>query len=203
VYVSFYRGATADHVREAAETVLNLPVLTDGAWGDGVSSTESVLQRLGLDEPRKTADCDDPKAPPPASVTTSIVLVPQANLICKAKKHGKSLQYHGQAAFGRGRELYRRFAHEVRCRVLERCCEEPGVEVPEWYDSQEVQASRKDIDEGQEKEKEAEAERRCQEQLVNSFLEDHGCRIVAGTFGTRQGLGFESDMGPFCHVVTI
>lgn len=29
------------------------------------------------------------------------------------------------------------------------------------------------------------------------------CQVVAGSFGKRQGLAIESDMGPFCHVVTI
>jgi hypothetical protein len=27
--------------------------------------------------------------------------------------------------------------------------------------------------------------------------------VVAGTFGTRQGIAIESDMGPFCHIVNI
>ena len=29
------------------------------------------------------------------------------------------------------------------------------------------------------------------------------CPVVAGTFGTRQGLRIDSDMGPFCHVVQL
>ena len=29
------------------------------------------------------------------------------------------------------------------------------------------------------------------------------CPVVAGTFGTRQGLRIDSDMGPFCHVVRL
>lgn len=36
-----------------------------------------------------------------------------------------------------------------------------------------------------------------------SKLDPSFCMIVAGTFGKRQGLEIQSDMGPFCHVVQI
>jgi hypothetical protein len=207
VYVSFYRGASTKQVQEAAETVLNLPVLTDGAWGDGVSANESVLQRLDLEGHRETKKNDDAaSSPTPArapTAMTSIVLVPQANLICKAKKRGKSLQYHGQAAFGRGRDLYRLFVHEVRCRVVEQCCMESNLELPEWLNRREIESHRRDVVKGQKQIEEAEAEHIRRNQLLDSFLEGHSCRIVEGTFGTRQALALESDMGPFCHVVIV
>jgi hypothetical protein len=39
----------------------------------------------------------------------------------------------------------------------------------------------------------------------STWMESCGtqCQVVAGSFGKRQGLAIESDMGPFCHVVTI
>jgi hypothetical protein len=36
-----------------------------------------------------------------------------------------------------------------------------------------------------------------------SKLDTSFCMVVAGTFGKRQGFEFQSDMGPFCHVVQI
>ena len=72
LYVSF--AAEADHaaVSAAADTALNLPVLTTGLWGDGVSEQFSVKQQL------LTQNC--------YALTTSITIVPQANLICKVRK---------------------------------------------------------------------------------------------------------------------
>ena len=36
-----------------------------------------------------------------------------------------------------------------------------------------------------------------------SLLDDSFVRVVAGSFGKRQGLEIHSDMGPFCHVVNL
>jgi len=32
----------------------------------------------------------------------------------------------------------------------------------------------------------------------NKFINKDGCHVIAGTYGNRQGLKFESD-GPYCH----
>lgn len=37
----------------------------------------------------------------------------------------------------------------------------------------------------------------------STWLEHCPCQVVAGSFGKRQGLDIESDMGPFCHVLTL
>jgi hypothetical protein len=37
----------------------------------------------------------------------------------------------------------------------------------------------------------------------DGILEPQFCRVLAGTFGKRQGLKLESDMGPFCHVLRV
>jgi hypothetical protein len=70
VYVSLARTADEAVVRQAATTVLNVPVVTTGHWGDGVSETVSLLQ---LASQKKQA--------------ASIVLVPQANLISKVRTY--------------------------------------------------------------------------------------------------------------------
>ena len=64
VYASFAKSATKEKVMQAARTIMNLPLLTRGVWGDG-SEPVSVLD---------TAD---------SGGDVAVILVPQANLICK------------------------------------------------------------------------------------------------------------------------
>jgi hypothetical protein len=146
VYVSFAATANEKKVLQAATTVLNLPIVTLGSWGDG-SSTKSLLQWAALmDAPQqqqqqdiKTADTNGMAEEEPAVKNTmspiSLVLVPQANLISKVKSNGKSIQYHGQIAKARGEALYDYFctsildlalAHQLQCRSS--CNRHPGEE---------------------------------------------------------------------------
>lgn len=37
----------------------------------------------------------------------------------------------------------------------------------------------------------------------DDWLGGSKCHILAGSFGKRQGLELQSDMGPFCHVLTL
>jgi hypothetical protein len=76
LYVSFAASADAASVHAAAETVLNLPVLTNGLWGDG-SQTRSIRQIIH--DHRDDANDEDG----PAVAGCSIAVVPQANLISK------------------------------------------------------------------------------------------------------------------------
>jgi hypothetical protein len=71
LYVSFAAEANESAAIDAAETCLNLPVLTSGLWGDGVSDQFSVRQLLNSAAGSRTG--------------TSITIVPQANLICKVR----------------------------------------------------------------------------------------------------------------------
>jgi len=109
VYISFSSMCANDKVKQAAKTVLNMPIGTLGAWGDG-SSTKSMLQLL----------TDNNKIPPAlttlpsSSSPLSIMLVPQANLICKVKKNGKSIQYHNQIDKTKGEEFFNLFVNNVR-----------------------------------------------------------------------------------------
>jgi hypothetical protein len=40
-------------------------------------------------------------------------------------------------------------------------------------------------------------------ELWQSALDPAFCHIVSGSFGKRQGLAMQSDMGPFCHVFQV
>lgn len=115
-YVSFASSTTIPQVEQAAQTLLNLPVLTTGLWGDGESSTLSILT-LASEE----------------SSSCSLVIVPQANLISKVKQGGRSIQYHGQIKKERGQELYECFCDCLRGKLLEAQCTGNSKELPEWY----------------------------------------------------------------------
>ena len=66
VYVSFAKGATQAMVQAAGKIIVNLPILTFGAWGDGVSKNMNVLD-LAVHQQN----------------AASLVIVPQANLTCR------------------------------------------------------------------------------------------------------------------------
>lgn len=116
VYVSFAKGCNQQTVQAASKIVVNLPILTVGAWGDGVSKTMNVI--------------DLAKQHPDAA---SLVIVPQANLINKVKSQGKSLQYHGQIDKDEGNTLYQYFVNQVRGLVLEQQCKARKEALPNWY----------------------------------------------------------------------
>lgn len=115
-YISFASSTTHAQIEQAASTLLNLPVLTTGLWGDGESSTASILA-LSADP---TASC-------------SLVVVPQANLISKVKQQGKSIQYHGQVNKQKGEELYNYFCECIKSRLLEEQCSSRNDDLPQWY----------------------------------------------------------------------
>ena len=116
VYVSFAKTATVEMVDKAALTILNLPIHTEGQWGDGQSSTKSILALQQQQQQQSTASLSTtcPKAPP----TLSILLVPQANLIAKITRNGKSVQYREQSTKQRGEDLYHRLVTSVRTTLL-------------------------------------------------------------------------------------
>lgn len=122
VYISFSKSVDAQNVEQAAKTILNLPIQTEGSWGDG-SSTRSILQILRLHHERTRSSrigCESPTsefAPPPSPI--SILLVPQANLIANIKKNGKSVQYRDQVEKDRGRALYESFVAHVEMLLLQ------------------------------------------------------------------------------------
>jgi hypothetical protein len=90
-YVSFSKTATCKKVEQAAMTLLNLPVMTKGLWGDG-SKTQSILQLAyelyyqklqqgGEVLINKSEEQQQLKGQGDNCVT--LVLIPQANLISK------------------------------------------------------------------------------------------------------------------------
>jgi len=106
VYISFSKTATPAEVQRAAKTILNLPIQTEGAWGDG-SSTKSIVQAAAAAAETKQ------------SAKVSVMIVPQANLIAKIKKNGKSVQYRDQIEKSRGEELYDMFVKTVEELLIE------------------------------------------------------------------------------------
>lgn len=258
-YISFSLTATKEKVVQAANTLLNMPVGTLGAWGDG-SRAQSMLQLLSSSA---AAPSDDkPKSLSPLS----IILVPQANLIAKIKKNGKSIQYRDQIAKEKGKELYDLFCdtvqvllmdHEALCRGEKSMnpksnnkksanVSDPSIPPDQLFRQRSSDFATFDDATGlplttisgdpvsksarkrmqkqydvhvkrhekyQEKQKASptqppnkvspttkddEGEEAPTKTLDLSFLQ-----LIKGTFGRRQGLELQSDMGPFCHVVEI
>lgn len=277
-YISFAKTATKAKVEQAAKTLLNLPVLTLGAWGDG-SGAKSMYQlsKEKIQESEKYGEA-----------SLSILVVPQANITAKVKKLGKSIQYRDQIAKAEGKALYEHFVERMESLLVEHrsvCRGEakpnqkkqsksagdsgaldpsiPPSEIfhpllnpetgeltaPPLYGSYEepdgvfpltlangepltksarkklqkiydahskrhakylekggvpkscltpLPPSKKDlpVEEAETMEEtKVEGDTNSERRLDASFVE-----LVPGSFGKRQGLELESDMGPFCHV---
>lgn len=107
IYISFSKHAEETMLYNAAKTVLNLPVLTQGVWGDG-SETISALQfATKLSKEKKRAG------------GVAVMVIPQANLISKVKNMGKSIQYHNQISKEQGNQLYHKFLYCLKLVSLE------------------------------------------------------------------------------------
>ncbi|KAL7448719.1 hypothetical protein ACHAWC_000867 [Mediolabrus comicus] len=111
----FASSSSVPQVETAAQTLLNIPVLTTGLWGDG-ESVESLLSLAAA-----------------SSSSCSLIIIPQANLISKVKQQGKSIQYHGQINKQRGSELYDHFCSYIQGLLLEAQCEIRSQDLPDWY----------------------------------------------------------------------
>jgi len=117
VYMSFSKTATPEVVQRAAKSILNLPIQTEGEWGDG-SSTKSILQAAAVNAAQQHTS-SSVSVLVSANCNVSIMLVPQANLIAKVKKNGKSVQYRDQIDKIRGEELYNLFVQSVKEILIE------------------------------------------------------------------------------------
>eukprot|EP00525_Craspedostauros_australis_P003231 CAMPEP_0198129658 /NCGR_PEP_ID=MMETSP1442-20131203/52244_1 /TAXON_ID= /ORGANISM="Craspedostauros australis, Strain CCMP3328" /LENGTH=358 /DNA_ID=CAMNT_0043790099 /DNA_START=103 /DNA_END=1179 /DNA_ORIENTATION=- len=117
-YVSFSKTANRETVQQAARTLLNLPVVTIGSWGDG-STTQSLLQMA-----KKLETTANPTRVHPLLF---LIIVPQANLISKVKSQGRSIQYHHQIQKDLGKELYEHFNDCLRSMLLEQQCQCRGI----------------------------------------------------------------------------
>lgn len=129
VYVSFSKMVTHEKIIQAAKTVLNLPVLTYGSWGDG-SSTCSLLklarqrqqqrqqqqQYQGEEKQLQEQQRDDQtnQRQDIHKGTLGLLIVPQANLFSKVKNHGKGIRYDMQVEKELGREYYEYFISTLR-----------------------------------------------------------------------------------------
>ena len=102
VYVSFAGfpdlKSAKQNISKAAKTVANLPLVTSTQWGDENNPPRSLLSLIKSNE---------------TGLVPSLVIVPQANLVCKAKGGGKQLQYHGQSNKSVSSVLYDQFVSEM------------------------------------------------------------------------------------------
>ena len=114
-YISFSKKADEQTVEQAAKTLLNLPILTLGAWGDG-TTTKSMFQLLTESKSSSSSSSSFTKS---ARANLSVVLVPQANVIAKVRKNGKNIRYDDQSDKHRGRELYHCFCATVKTLLVE------------------------------------------------------------------------------------
>lgn len=274
VYISFSKTANESTVHQAAQTVLNLPVLTLGAWGDG-SAASSVLQLLTansknlLTSESKRTD-EEQNSVNAALSQLSIALVPQANLIAKVKKNGKSIQYRDQIEKSIGKQLYECFVQSVNRMLVEHqgmCRDGEGKSLSEKSSKKKnnnqaldpsikpdqlfriqgpsdttksygsfdgkgiplafsdgetltksarkklskfynlhVKRHEKWIQKGEKTTKYTISKEEEEEQKKGKsgpVLDPSFARVFAGTFGMRQGVTFQSDMGPFCHVIEL
>jgi D-Tyr-tRNAtyr deacylase len=276
VYISFAKTATEAKVIQAAKTILNLPVLTLGAWGDG-EDTKSILQ---------LATEQYSPAPPTNSVSpVSLLVVPQANLTAKVKKLGKSIQYRDQISKNQGEELFQYFVKTLETLIDEHAhtlgpgtgpnkkqtigpnstkkpsnMPDPSIPPSLLFHQDATYGS---FEEGSDQtfpvtyangEPLTKSARKKLQKIYNTHVIRHNkylenqskhiateeaspdggnddpgpittvvdteynvdpmpeppstpspqlVQLVAGTFGKRQGLEIQSDMGPFCHVVEI
>ena len=129
VYVSFSSTATPESVSKAALTILQLPILTKGQWGDDntpISLWTMVKDRLTRNN-SETTQMDITTAPP-----TSLVLVPQASLISKVKSQGKSVQYHGQMEKKKCQAYFEDLANHIKAMLLEEQCNSRSEALPDW-----------------------------------------------------------------------
>lgn len=226
LYISFATGTDAARIKTAAQSVLGLPLVTRGNWGDGTDPL-SILTLLQTATPQ-----DEP---------ISVVVIPQASLTARAR--GKSLQYHSQLDKSASQEAYVSFLCALQEAALEASLstqfKRPPHEglygsysklgVPLTLASGEnlSTAQKKSVDKVHKdgvaksaKLQQSRAERwrsvvlgECKDESVDSTngkartggpeewgQNDEILPVVAGTFGNRQGLRVTGDCGPFTHV---
>jgi len=126
VYVSFAKGNDDEAKRRAsilsaAKTLLNLPLVTTGHWGDGSKSKSTLSMSSELDEDSGTSH---------RKQGVFMMIIPQASLICKPKGPGKSMQYHGQIDKNIGKGVYEDFISALNLLCIEHQYKTRGVALP-------------------------------------------------------------------------
>ena len=136
-------------IEQAAKTILQLPIHTFGRWGDGVTTssgegdgdgiknskrrrnqTQSLIHILSSTEHqyhRHRDDDDDDEQQQqqqqqqwPKMSRISLLIVPQANLISKVYKNGKSIQYQDQISpKDLGQEMFDKLCATVRTMLID------------------------------------------------------------------------------------
>eukprot|EP00039_Didymoeca_costata_P012170 m.174277 g.174277 ORF g.174277 m.174277 type:complete len:343 (+) comp15405_c0_seq4:12-1040(+) len=257
LHVSFAKGCDSSCLPKVVRTLLRIPLLTEGVWGDGNApmSVVDMCQKIRNDAKEGEKAPSEGKGKQP-----SVMIIPQASLISTAK--GKGLTYFNQCDKEVGRGLYKEFvqlmqniAHEnitgvpikqpkkkkeavVLCSPEElyktgeykdrfstfdenfipvtdangeavtksmkkRLQKQMAVHTRKWekqatrvVDGTNTVASEAKIQDEATKE----AEPAKEDDMASESPEDCALHVVWGTFGNRQGLKIEAEMGPFTHV---
>eukprot|EP00494_Astrolonche_serrata_P025791 UN26052 len=95
IYISFCQGTKESDIDKAVNNIIQLPLLTMGQWGDG-SGTCSLIDILKK------------------KVEQSILVIPQAALVCSLKDGGKRLSYGDQCEKNEAKRLYHYFLRQLR-----------------------------------------------------------------------------------------
>ena len=234
ILISFANGATESSVQRAAQTVLTIPLITLGVWGDGTPPQSVVsMHRDGHD--------------------VSIMIIPQAAMTSRVK--GKVLTYRDQLAKEESERFYNLFIDAIRAVATEelapvalsgedhgeayrervRAAQEKGRLDPQHmfeqgdysglysqydargvptHDNEGVELSKshkKKLEKAYAaqskrwaKYKDSEAPDHADQPTIEATtpVEQRDCplKVVAGTFGNRQGYEVKSNMGPFTHM---
>lgn len=204
VYISFGQETSDESIVKAAKGILNLPLSTQGEWGDQFKK-ESVLNVS-------------------REIPQGILVVPQACLTSTIK--GKTIKYHKQMDIENGFRVYCEFLAHLETQAVQMLMERMFKEyipplslddtVYSTFDKRGVPLSR-------DGETLSKSElKRCDSHYKNlqkSNLEWHEIRlnrwingdsdhslftpikIIAGTFGEKQGLKVDCGLGPSTHIL--
>uniref|UniRef100_A0A7S3P8D7 Uncharacterized protein n=1 Tax=Amphora coffeiformis TaxID=265554 RepID=A0A7S3P8D7_9STRA len=177
VYTSFAVGASQETVQKAVLTVFQMAFGTWTRWEEkgGRPQNLSNMMQQAHDE----------------NVTQnrlSIVVCPQANLVNKIERNGKSVQYRGQCDKALGEQLFLYFGLYLQALLLEQQCQIREQPVPQsltlW------------------KQMPLEGALATDTTVWTEQLD--AIMVVCGSFGKLQGLEFSSaDIGPFCHSIFV
>ena len=115
VYLSFKSGASRKEFSKIAKSLVNLPVLTVGNWGDG-SGAISLIDLIRK-EGEKNEASENGCGGSVGGDRAGLMLIPQAALVARVRGL-KDLKYYDQLSKGEAKEFYYAFAQVLRTELL-------------------------------------------------------------------------------------
>ncbi|CAE7913101.1 dtd2, partial [Symbiodinium sp. KB8] len=127
LYVSFSKGAASEAgadsevaarcLKQAAKSLLTAPLSSSGQWQSDHGDAESVLKLCSRGEAQ------------------SLLIVPQASLVCKLELGDRNLKYHQQCPRDTAATLFHGFAGALRVAAQELLCTAPAKRHQEAYEA--------------------------------------------------------------------